>query len=212
MLAKYLVTQSDTAEFIRLRAREVELAWTPEWPSVELLSGTALARREPTIFRDGNARCDVSASSSHCGPYSAFCISRSGRIGVDLETIEPRRQEFYKGMFSAEEREWLRKMRDDSGASVEVATTLLWSVKEAYLKLSVRNDISVWAFPRWTVWFDQDLGVALQPQTSDAFIRVFGGIRRLGFSQAFKIAVRRVDDMIFATVQCPVFGSQAQAR
>src|SRR5271169_1237863 len=121
ILAKYLVTQSDTAEFRQLRAAEIESAWTSEWRSVELLSGTSLARREATVFRGGNASSDVSASSSHCGPYTASCISRRCRVGVDLEIIEPRRQEFYAGMFSAEERNWVAKMHTNSGASVEAA-------------------------------------------------------------------------------------------
>lgn len=148
ILAKFLVTQSDTADFHRLRAAEVESAWTSEGPSVELLSGTSLSRREATVFRGGIASSDVSASSSHCGPYTASCISRRCRVGAGLEIVEPRRQEFYAGMFSAEERDWVAEMHANSGAAVEAAIALLWCVKEAYLKVSARRDINIWAFPR----------------------------------------------------------------
>lgn len=200
VLIKYLVIHPEASEFRRLGAREIETVMSSEWKSVELLSGTAQARMGAGIFRCGTAFPNLSASSSHCGPYTASCISR-GRAGLDLERIEPRRHEFYTRTFSAEEQDWVEGIRARAGASIEAASTLLWSIKEAYLKASGRRDLSVWTFPRWTVWFDDAVDGVLQPEPNGQFVRVSGGIHGPGSSQPFEIAATRVDDMILATVQ-----------
>jgi phosphopantetheinyl transferase len=201
VLTKYLVLHPELSEFRRLVASEIEAIKSSEWESVERLSGTAHARRGVSICRGGTVLPDLSASSSHCGPYTAACISHRCHIGLDLERIEPRRQEFYTHTFSAEEKDWAAGIRGHAGASLEAAFTLLWSVKEAYLKASGRHDLSVWTFPRWTVWFDGAVDEVLQPEPDERFVRVPGGIHSPGFSQSFEIAATRVDDMILATVQ-----------
>src|SRR4030095_11495314 len=89
----------------------------------------------------------------------------------------------------------------DRDASTEAAFTLLWSVKEAYLKASGRGDISVWAFPRWTVRFDDTVDGVFHAERGEEFVRVSGGIHGLAISQPLDIAAMRVDDMILATVQ-----------
>lgn len=200
VLAKYLVSKRWASDFRRLRAHEIEAVRSAELTSVELLSGTAGARVGATIIRGGRACSDVSASSSHCGAYTASCISQQ-RVGLDLERIEGRRQEFYKHSFSEDERGWVGGIHARAGASTEAAFTLLWSVKEAYLKGSDRRDLSVWTFPRWTVWFDDAVDRVLKPKPTEEFVKVSGGIHSLGFSQTFEITARRVGDMILATVQ-----------
>jgi len=200
LLTKYLVSQPKAAEYLRVTADELAAASHAGWADIESLSGIAQDRRPAVIRVTGKSNLAWSASSSHCGPYTAACVSRK-RVGLDLERIEPRRQEFYTHMFSAEERQWVMDAR--SRASVpEAAFTLLWSVKEAYLKASGNQDLSVWAFSRWTVWFDGQMDAVLQPEVLETFVRVGGGIRTAAFSQSLDMAVMRVEDMILATVQC----------
>jgi phosphopantetheinyl transferase len=201
VLAKYLVIRPEASGFRRLSAREIAPVRDSEWTSVELLSGTAGARGRATVFRDGLAFSDLSVSSSHCGTQTAACLSRGWRVGLDLERIEPRRQEFYANTFSAEERNWVEGMRPCAGASTGAAFTLLWSIKEAYLKASGRPDISVWTFPRWTVRFDGAVDRMLRPEGARGLVRISGGIHSHGFSQAVDIAGMRVGDMILAAVQ-----------
>src|SRR5437763_15376145 len=90
VLSKYLVSHPEAPEFCRLRAAEIEAATSAGWGSLELLSGPAKARRAPALFQAGSDSPGWSVSSSHCGAYSAVCISRY-RAGLDLERIESRR-------------------------------------------------------------------------------------------------------------------------
>ena len=124
------------------------------------------------------------------------------RVGLDLERIDRRRREFYEQTVSADERAWVKAIGDRGDEQrAEAAFTLLWAVKEAYLKASGRGDISVWAFPRWSVRFGDGVDGALDPARGEEFVRVSGSIHRREFSQALDIAAMRVDDMILATVQ-----------
>jgi hypothetical protein len=202
ILTKYLVTHAGAAAFQRLRADDIEAVRSADWASLEVLSGTANDRRGTAIVRAGHRCSEVSASSSHCGAYTASCVGRD-RVGLDLERIDRRRQEFYVQTFSADEQAWVAALGNRWPGSAEAAFTLLWSVKEAYLKASGRGDISVWAFPRWTVWFDDTVEGVLDAEGAEEFVRMSGGIHSLGFSQALLIAAMRVDDMILVTVQYP---------
>ena len=201
IVTKYLVTANEAAAFRRLSAGDIEAGRRGAWASLEVLSGTATARLGATIVRAGRPCAGVAASSSHCGTYTASCVGRD-RVGLDLERIDRRRREFYAQTFSAAERAWVAALGDPGdGRRAEAAFTLLWSVKEAYLKASGRSDISVWAFPRWSVRFDDPVDGVLDAECGEEFVRVSGGIECRGFSQALDIAAMRVEDMILATVQ-----------
>jgi phosphopantetheinyl transferase len=202
MLAKVLLSQPEPSEFQKMGAREIEAVEDSEWGALELLSGPSMNRTSAKIFRAGNV-CEVlSASSSHCGVYTASCISQR-HIGLDLERIETRRQEFYKQSFSREEQQWVAGRAQQDGRSIEAAFTLLWSVKEAYLKASGNRDLSVWAFPRWTVWFDKSIEELLRQNAEERFFKAPGGIRTHGFSHTFEIAAMRIREMTLVTVQYP---------
>ncbi len=199
VLTKHLVMNPEVPEFRRLRAEEIDVGRGSEWASIELLSGTAKAGGT-TVIREGKAATDVSVSSSHCGAYTASCISRN-HVGLDLELIEPRRREFYAYTFSPEERGWAESVHGTAGTSMEAAFTLLWTVKEAYLKACARDDVSIWSFPGWTVWFEGTVDGALRSKSQGEFTRVLGGIRGRSFSSTFEIATMRIYDMILSTVQ-----------
>ena len=202
MLAKFLLTQPKPSEFQRMGAREIKAVENSKWRTLELLSGPSETRTGAKIFRGGEA-CEVfSASASHCGVYSASCVSRH-HVGLDLERIEARRQEFYKQSFSPEEQQWVATKGEQDGRSIDTLFTLLWSVKEAYLKASGNRGLSVWAFPRWTVWFEEPIAELLRQNEDERFLKFSGGIRTPGFSHAFEIAAMRIGEMTLVTVEYP---------
>jgi len=106
IVGKYLIATNPVAGFQRLTIAQILSAGNPEWQEVELLSGTAAKRSAPRIFWCGNAYTDASASSSHCGPYTASLVAPS-RAGLDLERVETRHPDFYANMFSADEKKWV---------------------------------------------------------------------------------------------------------
>src|SRR5580658_7695049 len=101
LIVKYLLTRPNAKVFQQAGAAEMEAARDSAWQSIELLSGTAGNRVDARIMQGGNECPDWSASSSHCGPYTASIVGRC-KVGLDLESVEPRRAEFYANMFSAE--------------------------------------------------------------------------------------------------------------
>jgi phosphopantetheinyl transferase len=200
LLTKYLVAGPAAQPFRRVAAWEIEAVDSAKLASIEHLSGTARARSSPTIVRAGRRCSGISVSSSHCGVYTASCIG-GRRIGLDLERIEPRRPEFYQYTFSPEERDWVQWIGAGITDSTEAAFTILWSVKEAFLKASGHPDLTVWSFPRWTVWVGDGMRHVLQPNPRDQLLSVSGGVRGPGFSRVFEIAAMHVNSMILAAVQ-----------
>jgi phosphopantetheinyl transferase len=200
LLTKYLVADHGVQRFRRVDAREIEAADGALLASIENLSGVARERTTPSIVRGGHRCSGVSASSSHCGIYTASCIGGS-RIGLDLERIQPRRREFYKYTFSYEERDWVQRIGVNSAGVAEAGFTMLWSVKEAFLKASGRPDLTVWSFPRWTVSVADRMRQVLQSNARGGLVTVPGGIRGPGFSRVFELSAMRVNDMILAIVQ-----------
>jgi len=72
----------------------------------------------------------VKLSISHCGAWAvaAACRPEQGRVGVDLEKVEPRSQAFIGDYFSPGEIAIIQ-----AGEPARSAT-LLWTIKEAVLK------------------------------------------------------------------------------
>jgi hypothetical protein len=168
------------------------------WSSIELLSGPAEKRGPVTVFREGDPVAGLFVSSSHCGPYTACCASGDA-VGLDLARVEPRCPEFYSGSFSAQERAWVKRAcaRD----RMDTAFTLLWCVKEAYLKVSTHSDLSIWSFPNWTVWLEESLETTLQSKSPERLTCIPAAIEGCGFSAALQIGTMRIDDMVLTTVQ-----------
>ena len=84
---------------------------------------TSGVRGKP-VCEDGPA-----ISITHAGDHVACAISSSGDVGVDLETIDPRRRarKVSRRFFSRAEADWLDKQPRDR-------FFMLWVLKEAYGK------------------------------------------------------------------------------
>jgi len=194
---KYLLNQPCVA-FRKVGVAQIDAAGTVGWQETELLSGTAGNRSGARIMRRGEVCPDWFASSSHCGVYTA-CIVARGRVGLDLESVEARRREFYSGMFSAEEQDWAWRF-GGAGISSHAGFTWLWTVKEAFLKASGRADLSVWNFPRWTVRFHDRIEDKLG--RCRPFCSGSASIFRRGFSQSVRVEAQYADNMILTAVRC----------
>ena len=84
----------------------------------------------PEAFVDGFP-LEVSLSISHRGDLAAAATRRGGRIGCDIERIEPRTERFIEDYFTQSEREAITR----TGANVRVRhVALTWSAKESALK------------------------------------------------------------------------------
>jgi 4'-phosphopantetheinyl transferase EntD len=81
-------------------------------------------------------------SISHCGDMAAALVSKSLRVGVDVEEATPRIDRILKKFLHPDELEWLGRypvitgMEDKGGEdrSVHLLPTLLWSAKESVFK------------------------------------------------------------------------------
>lgn len=204
VLAKYLTVNGDGPSYRELRPEHFDAVPHDVMAAVEALSGPAGHRRTATVLRAGLTLADA-VSSAHCGSYTAAGRSR-GRLGVDFERIELRRPEFYRQMFSEAEREWVESMHATAGASRAAAFTLLWGVKEAFLKASNWPGLTVWSFSRWSARVGGDVRALLQPEPTATTVTVPGCMASAGVAQAFEITARRVGDMLLVTAQYDVNG------
>ena len=199
VLVKYLTVNEDGPAFRELRADHIDAESRDALASVESLSGPAGRRRTAKVVRSGQPMAHA-VSSAHCGRYTAAGQGH-GRLGIDLERIEPRRPEFYRQMFSDAEREWVESMHAKTGASTDAAFTLLWGVKEAFLKASNWPGLTVWSFSRWSARVEDEVATILQPSEATTTVSVHGCMESAANAQAFEMSARRVGDMLLVTVQ-----------
>ena len=62
--------------------------------------------------------------------------SAAGTLGIDLEVVEPRSEGFLTDFFTPAEQDWVRSRTAEGGAlGPDAAANLLWSAKEAALKV-----------------------------------------------------------------------------
>ena len=85
----------------------------------------------PEAFIDGEP-IGSSISISHREDVAACVIAPHGRVGCDLEAIEPRTDRFVNDFFTDRERETIRRT---SGAARDRRVALTWSAKESALKM-----------------------------------------------------------------------------
>lgn len=85
-------------------------------------------------------------SISHCSNYAAAVVSKTQRVGIDIEVPTPKVEKIKHKFLHEEERRWQSAMNDGPGASGNSAIhhtitqvpntqlTLLWCAKEAVFK------------------------------------------------------------------------------
>lgn len=76
-------------------------------------------------------------SISHCGDYAAAIVSKTERVGIDIELLTPRVQKVQHKFLHPEE----QSMVEDSNADRITLLTLLWSAKEAMFKWWGNGDV-----------------------------------------------------------------------
>jgi 4'-phosphopantetheinyl transferase EntD len=72
-------------------------------------------------------------SISHCGNYAAAIVSRSQRVGVDIEWVTPRLRAISKKFLNEEEKNYLLEWEHLPQLHLELMT-IIWSAKEAIFK------------------------------------------------------------------------------
>lgn len=199
VLMKYLTVCHDGPAYRQLRAQHVGAISPDVMSAVEALSGPAGRRRPATVIREGRV-LDQGVSSAHCGRFTA-AVHGHGRLGLDLERIEARRPEFYRQMFSDAEREWVESRGAAADASREAACTLLWAVKEAFLKASNWPGLTVWSFCRWSVRVGDEVATILRTEPVAAAVSIRGCIESAGVAQPIEVNARRVGDMLLVAVR-----------
>jgi len=74
-------------------------------------------------------------SISHCGDYAAAIVSRTERVGVDIETPTPKIEKIKDKFLGTDEQDLFQRIKGDGGESMDrELLTLLWSAKEAVFK------------------------------------------------------------------------------
>jgi len=86
-------------------------------------------------------------SISYSGRKVYSVISNRRNIGLDVERIGQRRSVFETGNFTLRERKWVEELSNERAIPTQWLFTLLWSIKEAFIKSYNSKDLSVWNFP-----------------------------------------------------------------
>jgi phosphopantetheinyl transferase len=97
----------------------------------------------PRLDPDGvsGAAGTVHISIAHCGGWAVAALSCAGPVGVDIEQVAPRRPGFYETNLSDRERRWMSRA---PGVDTNRVGTLLWVLKEAFLKTGTSRARTVW--------------------------------------------------------------------
>lgn len=133
------------------------LAWRP---ALSKLSADALGVYSPWMYRrievlahDGEPRlvwCGEDrperVSLSHTNGMSSACIAFGTPTAIDVETSVRRHEAFYRNTFTEAERCWATRGTEGVFGSSNWYFTLLWTLKEAALKLGWTA--SLWNLPR----------------------------------------------------------------
>lgn len=99
----------------------------------------------------GVSSCD--ASISHSEAIAVAAVASAGRIGVDIEWVEPRTAAFVDEAFTASEQAWLRAFGARLDRPMDEVWNIGWCLKEAAVKCTGHGlrdplqqiDISGWA-------------------------------------------------------------------
>jgi 4'-phosphopantetheinyl transferase superfamily protein len=101
----------------------------------------------PSLAWCGKPRPE-SISLSHSGSVSCASIAFASPTAIDIETSVSRNDAFYRNNFTEAERNWATRGTYGESIVSNWAFTLLWTLKEAALKLGWLNQASLWNLPR----------------------------------------------------------------
>ncbi|HVS89073.1 MAG TPA: 4'-phosphopantetheinyl transferase superfamily protein, partial [Candidatus Acidoferrum sp.] len=131
---------------ILLQLTACSLEAFPDWmyQSIEVYASTDPQCAGPQFRWCGRAM-EGALSLSHTDNDACACVSEGSTVGVDLESVAPRVEAFYRSNYTEAEKQWVNR-----GASIEPLSpnwlyTLLWTFKEAALKARVvlqKNPVS----------------------------------------------------------------------
>ena len=80
-------------------------------------------------------------SIAHSHGWAMAAVGSCGGIGVDIEAVAPRHPGFFESVLSDRERKWMRGLAERDANRLG---TLLWVLKEAFLKTGASIARSVW--------------------------------------------------------------------
>jgi phosphopantetheinyl transferase (holo-ACP synthase) len=112
----------------------VEAALGPP-TAIAVLPDEGLRAGAPVLFDGGGRRLPTPVSISHGAGFAYAAAAASGRLGLDVERIEPRLEGFVEGAFAPGEIDrWTSAL--GRAEADDRAVTVAWSAKEALLKLA----------------------------------------------------------------------------
>jgi phosphopantetheinyl transferase len=102
----------------------------PDFPYAEILIADT---RKPFLQNE-----EYHFSISHCGDYAAAIVSRTHRVGIDIEIITPRVDKIKHKFLHPDELRFVNNFPPEKQIDL---LTLLWSCKEAMFKWWGRGDV-----------------------------------------------------------------------
>lgn len=97
----------------------------PDFPNELILIADT---RKPFLLND-----PYHFSISHCGDFAAAIVSKSNRVGVDVELVSPKIQQVSRKFLNDSEEAYLADWKDIPKVHLEMLT-MIWSAKEAIYK------------------------------------------------------------------------------
>ena len=86
------------------------------------------------LFRNNGEKTMVNVSISHSENVFAVCFSASRLVGIDLQSEIKAEGSSFQAFFSPEESKVLTMLAIEDGFTLNKAATLIWTIKEAFLK------------------------------------------------------------------------------
>ena len=185
-------------------------------PTLSHLSSEALRVFSPWLYRQievvvmvggkpglswcGEARAE-SISLSHSNGVSCACLGMDASVGVDIETTVSRLDAFYRQNFTAAERSWATS----NSIRSDWLFTLLWSLKESALKLSLPTQAAgVWDIPKIEITClpaPEQIGKFWSGKAIDEEFAVFNArVEAASRSLPVRVAVNGKDNFVLAVM------------
>lgn len=157
-------TPQKTSEFSLNHVNEQDLAHFPSclYQKIEILPTSSLVistdTQKGTATNKSNSylsilwckeQFPIQISIAHHDNISLVSLSKKHPLGLDMESCEQRVDAFYKNSFTSKEKDWVFEKMQQYNVSKNWLFTLLWTCKEAALKLLSQEgmSLSLWKLP-----------------------------------------------------------------